>query len=59
MVVYCTHPKIQIVNKFPSPSNLNTKYKDSTNNCYKYKYEEVQCTKDALPQPIIEDFRKK
>jgi hypothetical protein len=60
MVVYCTHPKTEIVYKFPSPTNVkNTKYKDNADSCYKYEYEEVVCSKDAIPQPIIEDFKKK
>ena len=47
-----------MVNKFPSPDNIGVKYRDSTNNCYKYEYDEVQCTHTATPQPIIEDFKK-
>lgn len=59
LVVYSTQPKSQIVYKFPSPSNLNTKYRDNADNCYKYEYEEVKCSAGAVPQPIIEDFEKK
>ena len=59
LVVYSTQPKGQIVHKFPSPTNLSTQYKDNADNCYKYEYEQVTCTKDATPQPIIEDFKKK
>nr|QOI90438.1 hypothetical protein HWQ62_00302 [Pyramimonas orientalis virus] len=58
LVVYASQPKTQIVYKFPSPTNLNTKYKDNSDNCYKYEYEEVKCSKNAIPQPIIEDFKK-
>lgn len=58
MMVYVTKPQVQIVHKFPSPTNLSTKYKDSTNNCYKYNFEEVRCTNSAIPQPIFEDFKK-
>jgi hypothetical protein len=60
MVVYATQPKASIIYKFPSPTNVkSTKYKDNSDNCYKYEYEEVACSKDAIPQPIIEDFKKK
>jgi len=59
MIVYSLHPKGEVIYKFPSPTNLNIKYKDKTDSCYKYSYEEVKCTEEAIPQPIIEDFRKK
>lgn len=58
-VVYTTKQPVQVVHKFPSPTNLATKYRDNTNSCYKYEYEEVQCDGNQLPQPIIEDFKKK
>lgn len=58
LVVYCTHPKPHIVHKFPSPNNLHTTYKTDTD-CYKFEMNEVTCSDDAKPQPIIEGFKKK
>lgn len=52
-------PSPKIIMKFPSPTNLSTKYKDQSNNCYKYKSEEVKCDKKAIAQPIIEEFKNK
>lgn len=58
-VVYIVQPKTQIVYKFPSPNNTDQKYKDNSNNCYKFEFEEVQCTTDAIPQPVVlEQFKK-
>lgn len=60
MVVYITQPKTQVVYKFPSPMTIEQKYQDGANNCYKFDVEEVQCTDDAKPQPVvIEQFKKK
>lgn len=59
MIVYSMNPKPEIVYKFPSPTNLNIQYKDKSDSCYKYSYKEVECTDNALQQPIIEDFKKK
>ena len=59
LVVYASKPKGEIVYKFPSPTNLQTKYKDNADNCYRYDYEEVTCTEDAKQQPISENFKKK
>lgn len=55
-IIYLMKPPVKIVNKFPSPNNRNTIYKDNSDNCYKYKINKTKCTNDALPQPIIEDF---
>jgi hypothetical protein len=57
--VYLTKPKPHIINKFPSPDNLDTLYKDNSDNCYKYKIEKTDCSVDAIDQPIMEDFTKK
>ena len=60
LAVYVMQPKTQIVHKFPSPTNIDQKYKDNTNNCYKFDIEEVQCLPTAVPQPVvIEQFKKK
>jgi hypothetical protein len=61
LFIYLIKPSTKIVNKFPSPTNKDTIYKDNSNNCYKYKINKTSCTNDAKPQPIIEDFfiRKK
>lgn len=60
MVVYITQPKTQIVHKFPSPMTIEQKYRDGANNCYKFEAEEVECTQDAEPQPVVlEPFGRK
>ena len=58
MFIYIVKPQPIVVNKFPSPDNMGVKYRDSTNNCYKYEYDEVQCTHTATPQSIIEEYKK-
>lgn len=59
LIVYVLQPKTQIIYKFPSPNTIEQKYKDNTNNCYKFDFEEVQCTEDAVDQPVvIEQFKK-
>lgn len=57
--VYAIKPKSIVVHKFPSPNNIQQEYRDNSNNCYKFDYEEVACTNDAVPQPIMEAFEKK
>lgn len=56
--VYIVTPPQEIVVKFPSPYNAGkVMYQDKSDNCYKYKAEEVPCKSMAWkPQPIFEDF---
>jgi hypothetical protein len=58
LFVYCLKKPAQVVNKFPSPTNIDAVYKDGSHNCYKYEYKEAECTDTSIPQPIIEDFKK-
>ena len=41
---YLLTPPPQVVIKFPTPDNVDsTIYVDETNNCYKYRADEVDC----------------
>ncbi len=52
--VYIDAPKARIVVKYPTPYNANKiVYKGLNEDCYKFKAIEVECTKDAVAQPII------
>ena len=52
--VYISSPKPRIIIKYPTPYNVNKLlYEGESGECYKFKIEEVKCTKDAIPQPII------
>jgi len=52
--VYASSPQPRLVIKYPTPYNANTiLYQNNDNICYKYNAEEVTCTNDAIPQPII------
>lgn len=46
---YITHPKPEIVVKFPSPYNVGSvTYKDEENNsCYKYRADKHECPRDS------------
>ena len=58
LLVYCTTPPAQIVNKFPSPANAkHTIYRDGSESCYRYDVQDVECSKDAVDQPIMEGLR--
>lgn len=60
LLVYCTTPPAQIVNKFPSPANAkSTIYKDGSDSCYRYEVEDVQCDNKTVDQPIMEGLRMK
>jgi hypothetical protein len=41
--VYLTPPEYIIVNKTPTPLNLDEIYTDKNGNCFKYTMEEVVC----------------
>lgn len=57
---YLTHPKPDVIMKFPSPYNAGKiTYKDNDDSCYKYKAEKVSCPLDSgliKAQPVAEDF---
>jgi hypothetical protein len=56
LLCYITHPKPDVVVKFPSPHNADKLvYKDSDDSCFKYKADKVECPLDKgliKPQPI-------
>lgn len=56
---YLTHPKPELVVKFPSPYNAgDIVYKDADDSCFKYKADKVECPLDRSlikPQPLNSD----
>lgn len=55
---YITHPKPNVVVKFPSPYNAGQVTYKSDDSCYKYKAERVSCPVDKnliKPQPVASD----
>tara|TARA_B110000483_G_C17989934_1_gene463101 strand:+ start:164 stop:403 length:240 start_codon:yes stop_codon:yes gene_type:complete len=58
LLVYCSTPPKQVVNKFPTPANAkNTIYKDGGDGCYKYEVNDVKCEGKFIDQPIMEGMR--
>ena len=58
LLVYCSTPPKQIVNKFPTPANAaRTVYQDGGASCYKYEVKEAKCEGKVLDQPIMEGMR--
>ncbi len=54
LACYIMNPKPKLVLKFPSPHNVgNIVYRDNTDNCFTFRADTVECTKDAVNQPII------
>jgi hypothetical protein len=53
-IVYVMSPKRELVYKFPSPDNQGLVYRDSSDSCYIYKTEEVECNSKTVHQPITE-----
>lgn len=55
---YLTHPKPQVVMKFPSPYNAGKiVYKNNDESCYKFKADKVSCPRDQKlikAQPVGE-----
>jgi hypothetical protein len=52
-VCYVFTPPLQVVVRFPSPSNAGKfVYTDADSNCYTYKSDVVACSKDSKDQPI-------
>lgn len=61
LACYVTHPKPEVVIKFPSPYNAGkVTYKDKASTCFKFKADKVECPIDKnliKPQPIMENFQ--
>jgi hypothetical protein len=54
LYVYIDTPRPRMIIKYPTPYNAeNIVYKGLSGDCYKFKMEEVKCTKEAIEQPII------
>lgn len=52
--IYINSPKPRVIIKYPTPYNSEkVYYKGLTGDCYKFKYEIVDCDKNAIEQPII------
>jgi hypothetical protein len=52
--VYMDVPKQRVIIKYPTPYNSNKLvYKGIDDNCYKFNVKEVECTQDAIKQPIV------
>lgn len=52
-IVYISQPTPEIVYKYPTPDNVNnTVYKDSAENCFKYKAKQVQCDGNEQETPV-------
>jgi hypothetical protein len=52
-IVYISAPKPDIIIKYPTPDNAGkVVYKDSAENCYKYKAEQVKCPKNPEIQKV-------
>jgi hypothetical protein len=53
LIVYAIEPPVTIVPKYPNPDNADTQvYRDITGGHYKYEVKDVECTKDAVDQPV-------
>jgi len=57
MLVYGISVPPRIVNKFPTPENSNTVFRDEHHSCYRFVPKQTPCTAKAIPQPIIENMR--
>jgi len=53
LAVYLIQPAVTYIYTYPNPNNMNRIiYKDFAGDCYKFKIEPVECTKDAIEQPL-------
>lgn len=53
LYIYLLSPAPKIVVKFPSPFNAGkVVYRDKSDECYVFDAVKVECTKDALKQPL-------
>ena len=54
LYVYLDSPKPRIIIKYPTPYNIDKLiYKGLSEECYKFKVKEVECSQEAISQPII------
>lgn len=54
MYVFYNVPKPRLIIKYPTPYNTKTiTYKSLSGDCFKIKKEIVECSDDAIDQPII------
>jgi hypothetical protein len=54
LYVYLDSPKPKMVIKYPTPYNAKKlTYKGLTGECYQFKASEIECTDDAMAQPIV------
>lgn len=52
--IHISTPKPRAIIKYPTPYNTNKLvYKNVDDNCYKFKYTEVECSKTAIDQPLV------
>jgi hypothetical protein len=52
--IYISEPPVRTVIKYPTPYNVNKiVYKNENEQCYMYNAEEVKCTNNDFPQPLI------
>ena len=51
LFVYMIEPQPEVIIKYPVP-NSDIIYKDESDMCYKYNYQEVSCNKSAIEFPI-------
>lgn len=52
--VYISSPKPRIIVKYPTPYNADKLlYQNDSGECFKFNIKEVECDKNAIPQPII------
>ena len=53
LAVYVIQPAVTYVDQYPNPHNMDRIiYHDLAGGCYKFNAEDVECTKDAVIQPL-------
>lgn len=62
LYIYVMKPERKIVYRFPNPNNIDSLvYKDNSDNCYKFKFEQKNCdslnNEKIINQPILEDYK--
>jgi hypothetical protein len=51
--VYIQTPPAKVIIQHPTPYNAGKiVYRDAANACFAFNAHRVQCTKDAIPQPV-------
>jgi|TARA_B100000242_G_scaffold294307_1_gene276229 hypothetical protein len=55
-IVYCSTPTPEVIIKYPTPENADDLiFEDDSDNCYKFKTQEVKCpTKNKINQIPIQ-----